>query len=172
MPPLLEVHAEHDYTPTVIDWAINATFYTDSSCTVPNGDESSFTPEEFFDTTDISTTCSRSNYFDYNIKLACIDGVLNTLYYETSDGGCASDPIAVGTRKQCMPMSSLGHGDYALPTCVEASSIPGGNLPSLASDEGDNMLMLEYYDSTDCDGDYMTETIGTYGVPQFGSGTT
>lgn len=156
------------------DWAINATFYTDSSCAVANGKESSFSAEEFVTSIGGSTSCSSSKLLDYNIKLVCVDGTLKTVYYEASDELCASHPIAVGTRKQCMSIASLGLGDYVLPTCVEASSIPGGDIPSLARDESDTVLIIEYYDnaadSTTCSEEDQTGVVETFGVPQEGAG--
>lgn len=62
-------------------------------------------------------------------------------------------------------MGMLGFGAYAVPTCVDASSISGGLPPSLDRDLGDTVTRYQTYSSDDCADADLMETVELYGYP-------
>ena len=62
-------------------------------------------------------------------------------------------------------MEVLGLGAYVVPTCVDASSVPGGLAPRLDMDIGDKIARYETYGTDECEDGDVLETVDVYGYP-------
>lgn len=62
-------------------------------------------------------------------------------------------------------MGVLGLGAYVIPTCVDASSIPGGLAPRLDMDSIDYVTRYETHSTSECEAADLLETVELFGYP-------
>lgn len=122
------------------DWAVDASFYSDATCSAASGDSAQCSMSEVLQVYGVDS-CYLSSSSMY-VALRCIDGALGTVSYAGSDTTCSANFTIAHVVASSCSASIFGEGPYMVATCSESSSTDGSDASTGQNDSSDGSSFL------------------------------